>query len=94
MAPPEIPCIAHAWSQSVSFRPIDPSTRDRGFSITEVFGLDGALQAEIDDHGAIMKDSVEAQLTLKDMLDAGIEPEDIEDLKVSEQHCSVEVWGL
>ncbi len=94
MALPEPPSLAAAWSQSVSFRTTDPATRDRIFSLTEIFGPEGVLQAEIDDHGAKMKESVEAQFTLNDMLDAGIEPEDIRDLKVSKQHCSVKVWGL
>ncbi len=43
-------------------------------------------------YGDKMKDSVEAELTEQAMIDAGIEPEDVSDLKVSEQLCIVELW--
>ncbi len=70
------------------------STHIKHRSLTAVFGLDSEQEDEINRHSDMMKDSVEAQITEQGLIDAGIEPEDVRDLKVSKQHCSIELWGL
>ncbi len=68
------------------------TTHTRYRTLTAVFGPDDEQEEEMNRYGDKMKDSVEAELTEQAMIDAGIEPEDVSDLKVSEQLCIVELW--
>ncbi len=83
--PTAMACVGRALSESIAFSPCGPSQRERALTLGDVMGPEGPLQDEIQHHGEVMKDSVEAQLTIEKMLEAGIEPADIEDLKVSKQ---------